>query len=333
MRQFFKQLHSLPALILGIPIALICFTGGILVFEKQITQWQNPALYHIENPAAQALPMATLLQNASAHMPKGKKISTVTIGDAHTPYMVSVQGVKKRWSINQYTGEMLGEQKRSAFFSTIIYLHRFFLDTPEKKGQMTAGKMFIGISTIAMVIILLSSLRLWWPKTVNGLKNRLSICTSKGWKRFLYDAHVAGGFYVIILLLLMCLTGLVWSFTWYREALYALITSPERELMVKEIAQAAYTKTTVVGFEGLRIVDSQADLPWSVGKLMHVLHYGTWAGVFSQILYFIAMIVGTALPLSGYWFWYKKKRGKKKHDATKSPNEPKLESLNSWKYF
>ncbi len=323
MRTFFKKLHSVLAIILGLPIALICLTGGILVFENEIIAWQSPELFHIENPQGQPLPMKELLDKISPHLPQDKELSMVIVGDANTPYKVSVKGVKKRWSINQYTGELIGEHKRNSFFSTVIWLHRFFLDTPEKKGQMTAGKMLIGISTLAMVFILLSSLRLWWPKTLNGLKNRLSISVTKGWKRFLYDIHVSGGFYVNILLLLMCLTGLVWSFSWYREAFYALFTSPEQEAMIKEMAQAAYTQTKVVGYEGLRIMNTQADLPWSMGKLIHVLHYGTWAGIFSQILYLIAMIVGTFLPFTGYWMWIKRKR-KKKDQVQTAQAKPQL---------
>ncbi len=313
MRHFCKKLHSILALMLGIPIAIICFTGGILVFEKEIMALQHPELYHIENPGSAAIPLGELLDTIAPQLPQGKKIASVTVSHAHVPYMVSVQGVKKRWSINQYTGEMLGEQKRNGFFTTVLWLHRYMFDAPAKKGAMTAGKMFVGICTLVMTIVLLSSLRLWWPKTLKGLKNRLSICCSKGWKRFWYDVHVSGGFYTCILLLLMCLTGLVWSFTWYRDALYALITSPEHEAMVKQIAQTASTQLTISGYEGLRIINANADLPWSVGKLMHALHYGTWAGLFSKILYFIAMVIGTILPITGYWMWLKRRRGKKKN--------------------
>ncbi len=337
MRKLFKNLHYIPALILGLPIALICFTGGILVFEKDFYQWQAPELYHIENPAKNVIPLPELLDMATVKLASqfaiDKPIAAVTVGNADTPYLVSVKGVKKRWSVNQYTGEVIGEHKRSAFFTTVIYLHRFLLDAPEKKGQMTAGRMFIGISTLFMIVILLSSIKLWWPKTLKGLKNRLSICCTKGWKRFQYDVHVAGGFYMNILLLLMCVTGLVWSFDWWRNIMYALVTSPEHEAMVKQTAQAAQNQLTIVGYEGLRIIHTNVDLPWSVGKLMHELHYGTWAGIFSKILYFIAMIVGTALPITGYWMWYKKKRSQHKKaaklNASASTHEVRAQTLHA----
>ena len=52
------------------------------------------------------------------------------------------------------------------------------------------------------------------------MKNRLKIKANAGWYRFFYDLHVAGGFYSTLLLLVLTLTGLTWSFGWYRDAFY-----------------------------------------------------------------------------------------------------------------
>lgn len=52
------------------------------------------------------------------------------------------------------------------------------------------------------------------------MKNSLKIVSGKGWRRFCYDLHVAGGMYTLVLLLVMALTGLSWSFSWYRTGFY-----------------------------------------------------------------------------------------------------------------
>jgi uncharacterized iron-regulated membrane protein len=54
-------------------------------------------------------------------------------------------------------------------------------------------------------------------------KNRSRIAVTRGWKRFFYDLHVAGGIYVSFIVLAMALTGLTWSFQWYRNGAYALL--------------------------------------------------------------------------------------------------------------
>lgn len=63
---------------------------------------------------------------------------------------------------------------------------------------------------------------IWYPRNRNILKLRLKVKINAGWKRFWYDLHLAGGFYTALLLLLMALTGLTWSFTWYRNSFYSL---------------------------------------------------------------------------------------------------------------
>ncbi len=100
-------------------------------------------------------------------------------------------------------------------------MHRWLLDSmnPGNEGIFW-GKMIVGVSTLLFVFVLISGIAIWWPRTRKTLKNSLKISTKKGWKRFWYDLHVAGGMYSLIFLLAMSLTGLTWSFPWYRAAFY-----------------------------------------------------------------------------------------------------------------
>ena len=68
------------------------------------------------------------------------------------------------------------------------------------------GKMIVGVSTLMFVVVLISGIIVWWPRTRKALKNSLKISGTKGWKRFWYDLHVAGGMYALVLLLAMSLT-------------------------------------------------------------------------------------------------------------------------------
>ena len=161
------------------------------------------------------------------------------------------------------------------FFRETLRLHRWLLDAPAKKGERTAGKEIVGYATLGMTVVLLSGLVLWWPRNKRVLQNRLSVSTKKGTRRFLYDAHVSLGFYATVLLLVMCLTGLVWSFTWWREAFWAIFD--------------------FIPQEGRK-------------RFLYTLHTGLWGGTWTQVLYFLAALVGATLPLTGYYLWWKKKR-------------------------
>ena len=161
------------------------------------------------------------------------------------------------------------------FFHSTLRIHRWLLDAPAKKGERTVGKEIVGYSTLAMTIVLMSGIIIWWPRNRKVLKNRLSVTCSKGSKRFWYDSHVSIGFYATLLLLIMCLTGLVWSFTGWREAFWNLFD--------------------FIPPEGRK-------------RFLYTLHTGSWGGFPSKIIYFLAALTGAVLPLTGYYLWWNKNK-------------------------
>ena len=82
------------------------------------------------------------------------------------------------------------------------------------------GRIIVGTSTLLFVCILLTGLFLWWPKKLKGIGKRLKISLGHGRQRLFSDLHTVGGVYVFVLLLAMAMTGLTWSFEWYRTGFY-----------------------------------------------------------------------------------------------------------------
>ncbi len=313
MKKLFHKLHHVPSILLGVPLLIICLTGFILLFEDDVDRLQNKEFYQVEVPAnSEALPLEVIVEKASAVIGDGKVVGSVTIGEIDEPYLIGIDKSKSKWAINQYTGEVIGEKQKSKFFMSVFILHRFFFDMPKVRGEATVGRTLTGVSTVFMVIILISGLVIWVPKSVKGLKNRLGISVTKGWKRFWFDTHVAGGFYFAILLLAISLTGLYWSFNWYRDGLLELVTSPEREAMVKEVQEVAYGQIKIAGYEKVKVIDTKLDLPQSAHSIIYSIHTGSWGGAFSKWLYVIAMLFAISFPITGYWLWIKKKIAKRK---------------------
>lgn len=225
MNKIFHKIHLWLSVPFGLFITLICFGGAMLVFEKEITEWCRPELYYVDKQGERPLPMDSLMQRVTAALPDSVEATGLTVSpDPERTWQVSLSK-PRRASVyaDPYTGEVKGRGERLPFFDTMFHLHRWLLgDSQSADGGMSVGKLLVGISTIALVLILITGVIIWWPRNRKMLKSRLTVSATKGWHRFWYDLHVSAGIYATVFLLLMALTGLTWSFPWYRTGFYGL---------------------------------------------------------------------------------------------------------------
>lgn len=223
MKKIFRQIHLWLSVPFGLIITLICFSGAMLVFENEVNELSRPALYYVETVKEEPIPIDKLLEKVAATLPDSVSVTGVGISsDPGRTYQVNLSKPRRAsLYVDQYTGEVKGKSERSSFFTFMFRMHRWLLDSmkPGNDGIFW-GKMIVGVSTLSLVFVLISGIVIWWPRTRKSLKNSLKITATKGWKRFWYDLHVAGGMYALIFLLAMALTGLTWSFPWYRTAFY-----------------------------------------------------------------------------------------------------------------
>lgn len=379
MRKLFHNLHLWLSIPLGLIISIICLTGALLVFEQDITQKVNEPFYKVRyTEGATKLPPSELVRLIATQVPDSLQIATLEYGgDMDEACKVTFTNDSRRvMSVNPYTGQVIGWIKSNTFFTEVRKLHRWLLNPPAIKGEMSVGKMIVGITALVMVVILLTGLFIWVPRNRKALSNRLKISLTKGWRRFWYDLHVSLGFYSLIFLLVMALTGLTWSFKWYNNAAYALFGAGETQEASKDktsenkadnnktsthISQPQrsnkptfeYTlwdrtmhdinelypeyKTITLSATDAKIIpahslnsratdtatiDSQtgaikqityaSDRPLSqtLKGWFFAFHTGSWGGIYTKIIYFLAALIGFTLPLTGYYMWWKKRKNK-----------------------
>lgn len=219
MKKLFRKIHLWLSVPFGIFITLICFSGAMLVFEKEITEWCRPDLYFVKEVKEKPLPLDSLMEKVAATLPDSVTVTGVTISpDVERAWQVSLSKPRRAsMYIDQYTGEVKGRSERLPFYDTMFHLHRWLMG--DSNG---IGKLLVGISTLMLVIILITGILMWLTNRHKPLKKSLTISFTKGWPRFWHDLHVAGGIYATIFLLALALTGLTWSFSWYRTGFYAM---------------------------------------------------------------------------------------------------------------
>lgn len=230
MKKMFRKIHLWLSVPFGIIITLVCFSGAMLVFETEITEAIQHDTYFVSN-TGRPLPMSTLMEKAAATLPDSVKATGITaFSDPERAWQVSLSKPRRAsLYINQYTGEITGRTERLPFFATMFSLHRWLMDSmkPGDDG-IRWGKMIVGTATLLFIIIAITGIIIWWPRNKKGLKAGLTINVRNGRHRFFRDLHIAGGIYTLLLLLIMALTGLTWSFGWYRTAFYGLFGATQQ---------------------------------------------------------------------------------------------------------
>lgn len=225
MKKVFLKFHLWLSVPFGIIVTLICFSGAMLVFEPEAVKLLRHDILYVDRPQHTALPVGQLVRNVEQTLPEDVKVTGVTMfSDPALACKVNLSKPRRAAVyVDQYTGEVKGLYERPAVFDTMQRLHRWLLDNRDKSGGVFWGRTVVGISTIVFVLVLLSGVVIWWPRSRRMLRNSLKITALKGRHLLWRGLHVAGGMYVLLLLLVMALTGLTWSFQWYSKGFYAML--------------------------------------------------------------------------------------------------------------
>lgn len=389
-RKLFNDIHLWLGIASGLVLFVVCLTGTIYTFKQETEELFAPSLYKVTaTEGSVALPTDELVQKV-AHTTGGQIASIAISQDAKRSYSVSVKTSEKdrrgtAHFVNQYTGEILGVQEGgvSAFFLTVMKLHRWLLIEGD------TGKIIVGISTIIFIFLTLTGMVIWFPIKLKNWKQGLKVKTTANWKRINHDLHNTLGFYSFILLLIMGLTGLCWSFGWYKDGLSkvmgaevfgsrrekpmtSIVPENPEATKVMSISQYMAVADSILPYEGnYRIslpsspegaatvtkskngffalaasdrvqIDQYSGLPLKVDKfsdkalneqivaLIRPLHTGEIMGMFSKILYFLACLFATSLPVTGTIIWInklKKKRTSDKNRKRSSMKQPKEEAV------
>lgn len=216
MKRFFRKLHLWLSIPLGILITVICLTGAMLVFRAEIEEVIYRKLIYTDKEAGEKLSLSAVVPLVEAQL-DGDAVAGITVhADPRRTYSVSLaSNPRTEVYVDPYSGEILGKAE-GGFFSNVMQLHRWLLI------KRDVGKPIVGYTTLLFVLILLSGIVICFPKNRRQLKRVFTIHLRKGWRCFWYDLHVSGGMYVVIGLLILALTGLSWSFQWYRQPFYKL---------------------------------------------------------------------------------------------------------------
>lgn len=242
-RNFMKKIHLWVGVPVSILVAWIAFSGALLSFQEDIRRYvlyptpeytvaQGDALLTphqlkarlLQQVPTAAQPVASAAPSRSNGRDQGgsKKPALSEVeyrakGEAAVFSKGNPRSPEGQtlYFLHPYTGKLLATYTTANdIFRTIMVGHRW-LWLPQH-----IGRPIVGGATILFVLLLISGLVMWLPKQIKPatLKHALSLSLKGSRATVTKRWHGTLGLYLSIFGLIFALTGLTWSFEWYRSA-------------------------------------------------------------------------------------------------------------------
>lgn len=217
-RKFLLKLHLWLSLPLGIIITLICLSGATLVFKNEIRNalgMPKVVAPHGKSGKGGKDGKTASLQQEKATVshqcsPNGcsqcpsKEVCHPSASAKDDASAKSNEAVKEKTSVvgkSSTKDAPYGTTTKRDFFSYVTKFHTGLL-------MGSVGKLIVTYTTLFFVFILLSGIFIFLPGNGKQLRQRFKVEWGKGDKRRLFDLHVSLGWWTLLWLLLLAVTGL-----------------------------------------------------------------------------------------------------------------------------
>ncbi|MEZ4700891.1 MAG: PepSY-associated TM helix domain-containing protein [Rhodothermales bacterium] len=223
LRKILFWCHLTVGLTIAVIVIMLSVTGVLLTYERQLVAWADTRDMDASAPEAGMARLGAGELLAMLAASEGALPGSVTWqADSEKPATVSY-GREKTLYVNAYTGAVLGGAKPDlrAFFESVEHWHRWM--AAEGEGRETF-KAIVDGANLGFLFLVLSGLWLWWPK--NWRKNTVRAVT---WfraglspKARDFNWHHVIGFWSLIPLFIIVVSGVVIAYPWASNLVYTL---------------------------------------------------------------------------------------------------------------
>jgi len=222
-RKVLFQLHWIFGITVGIVLAIVGATGALLSFEQQIVASIARDARQVAANGRTPLPPAELLTRVAVNAP-AKRITGLSIAREPSETVRVTFAPREQRYVDPYTGALLPAASSGAetFFRNVRQLHRWLM--LGDLGDRDIGRQIVGASTLLLIFMALTGLYLRWPRGPAARRFKTWLVPDfrlKG-RAFLWNLHSVIGTWVLPVYLVIALTGLQWSYEWYRDGLYRI---------------------------------------------------------------------------------------------------------------
>lgn len=217
------RLHLWLGLVSGIFVFIVCITGCLYVFKDEILDATEPWRFVKAEQRPAILPQQ-LIKAANAAAGEERPVA-ITYGEAYDAVKVDyrdMHGSMKSVFLNPYTGNAIKVTERKStdfdFFNFIIRGHMSLWLPRDIGAPIVSYSVLVFFITLVTGLVILLPHR--WSKA--GVKRLFVLRRPFKAVRLTTDLHNVIGFYALLPLFVLCLTGMMFGLDWFSRSVYAV---------------------------------------------------------------------------------------------------------------
>jgi uncharacterized iron-regulated membrane protein len=216
--------HLSAGVIAGLVILVMCVTGVLLTYERQLYAWADRGFRSEPVPAgALRMPIADLVARAQAQAPGLIPTAITVAADPADP--VTIAAAQRTIYVDAYSGRILGDSQAQGvrrFMSGVKAWHRWL--AVEGDGRQSA-RAITGWSNLLFLFIVASGIYLWVPRAWNWQRLRAVTLFNgrlRGKARD-FNWHNVIGSWSAVPLFIVVFSAVPISFPWANAAVYRVM--------------------------------------------------------------------------------------------------------------
>jgi uncharacterized iron-regulated membrane protein len=268
-------LHLTSGVTAAAVILLMCVTGVLLTYERQIYAWYDGGYRSQPAPAAaHRLPIEELLSRSTTHLSNTAPASITIAADVDAP--VTIAAGERTLFFDAHSGRFLGEsraQRARRLLAAVKAWHRWL---GADGGGRAAARAVTGWSNLLFLGLVASGVYLWMPRqwTATRLKAVALFNGALRGRARDFNWHNVVGIWSAVPLFVVVLSAVPMSFPWANALVYRLVgdrvpavDGRERPRAGREAgdgrnARAAAPVPTFAGLDGLFARAVQQEPNW-----------------------------------------------------------------------
>lgn len=264
MRSFRKAIfwvHLGLALSAGAVIFIMCATGALLAFERNIIELSESDVRAaaLDSGEKRSSPLQ-VLESVKLQRPELKPSALSISSEPGSPWAVSM-GRDGQIFVDPFTGAVRGDGNKAvrSAMSELRSWHRYVALSGDNRP---VGKLATGISNIVFLFLAVSGIYIWFPRKLEWKRIRPVIWFRRGLKGKgrNFNWHNVIGFWTSLFLIIFTLTATAISFQWAGNLLYTFTGNEVPQQNAQTPAPRSYEEAT-------KSIPSNIDSLWSAAEL------------------------------------------------------------------